>query len=147
MGCGTKLMCACFLLLNSSSYFCTVISCGQGLICVNSHATPLSLHVPKFMLYCLCYPKSSIIRNPRDLVHVAVIAPPPTNVDSWDEDHPLPPWVETSNFLFGTGLPSVLSKLVKRVEEGNLLKWLSYCPKGWQHIPWMTTTQEPPSLR
>ena len=103
MGCGTKYMCACFLLLNSSGCFCTVISCGKNLICVK-HTTPL-----KFMWYFLCYPKSSIFRNLRELAHVTLIVITPTNMDSWDEDHLLPPWVE-------------ISKLPIR-------SWSSMCPK------------------
>ena len=83
---------------------------------------PLSLHVLKFTLYFLCYPESSSIGNNRHLVHVLMIVPPPTNVDSRDEDQPQPPRVETSNLLFGDCVPPVSSKLVKRIEEGKLIE-------------------------
>ena len=83
---------------------------------------PLSLHVFKFTLYFLCYPESSIIGNNRDLAHVPMIVPPPTNVDSRDEDQPQPPRVETSNLLFGDCIPPVSSKLVKRIEEVKLIE-------------------------
>ena len=51
-----------------------------------------------------------------------MIVPPPTNVDSRDEDQPQPPRVETLNLLFGDCVPPVSSKLVKRIEEGKLIE-------------------------
>ena len=64
----------------------------------------------------LCDPEFSTVRNARDLAHIPLIILSPTNVDSRDENQPLPPRVETTNSLFGAGLPSVPSKQVKGIE-------------------------------
>ena len=91
-------------------------------VLIHMQPPPLSLHVLKFTLYFLCYPNSSIAGNNKDLAHVPMIVLPPPNVDSWDEDQPQPPRVETSNLLFGDCVPPVSSKLVKRIEEGKIIE-------------------------
>ena len=74
------------------------------------------------MLYFLCYPESSTVTNARNLSHIPLTVPSPTNVENQVEDQPPPTEVKTPNSLLNAGLPPVPSKLVKKIESGEFIK-------------------------
>ena len=76
----------------------------------------------------LCYPETSTVANARNLSHIPLIVSS-TNAESRIEDQPPLAQVETPNSPLGVGLPPVQSKLVKRLESGELTKTAELLPE------------------